>query len=628
MTNRLTHAAWLLACGIGLMLTSCTKETAYDDLTKTDGIDLNINIAKNGLTLPLGSTDKVYLTELINPDDSENIFIGEDGKYHVRKFGEMDSSSIDIKAVHTDMITQVEDRKFTMTIENEWTPSQQMFFNSMKEGDLLSSLGDLSNMKIATDNIYLGSQTERTHFEIKSNDADKSIIELKAANFSNPLEATYSITLSNLPNPDSIYDILIKDIKIVLPPYIIAKSSKTGKIYENATLDDFGEGADNRVVVRKNAGTTTAEWTSPVIQILGADFSANILVNNNGNVYQYDTLLLQASAEIEHITLFGSDLKIGAKDANGNNTVVYKDKVTVGTVFTVSAGEMTSVLGRFYPNIDPFEKNIDIDMLNEDLDFLRDNNVVMDIKNPRVTIHGMNDCDIRITADASIDSHNGNPIVFKDILLTPEAGTDSMTIILTANESDPSNGVYSSPALSTILQPVPDSIFMHMDVFVDSTVTSTLLLGHSYHISCDYNVDVPFDFNSISISYDEEIEDVFSDDITDYISEVKDAVISMEVCNTVPLDFNLKVIARNQNGEEDESLIKYNAPKIKAGSLSDPQSTNIEMAIDISNIGEIKDIILRAEGSGSDCELNANQYLQMKDIKLTIKDINLDLNDK
>ena len=118
------HGAYVLLGAALVLASACSKNGAYDDLTKSDGIDLTIGLSDEGFTLPLGSTDKIFLTEMIDSLDSESIHIDEDGQYYVGISGDMGSTDFTIRDIKLDMDPEIEAREFSLFLDYNWGPLQ------------------------------------------------------------------------------------------------------------------------------------------------------------------------------------------------------------------------------------------------------------------------------------------------------------------------------------------------------------------------------------------------------------------------------------------------------------------------------------------------------------------------
>ena len=88
--NKQTAAAALLC----FAATSCVEDTL--DLSKD--IDATIAIGNN-ISLPLGGTEKIMLTEMIKTEDSDVLTTDDNGNYVITKGGDIDETSVNIEEV-------------------------------------------------------------------------------------------------------------------------------------------------------------------------------------------------------------------------------------------------------------------------------------------------------------------------------------------------------------------------------------------------------------------------------------------------------------------------------------------------------------------------------------------------
>lgn len=88
--NKQTAAAALLC----FAATSCVEDTL--DLSKD--IDATIAIGNN-ISIPLGGTEKIMLTEMIKTEDSDVLTTDENGNYVITKGGDIDETSVNIEEV-------------------------------------------------------------------------------------------------------------------------------------------------------------------------------------------------------------------------------------------------------------------------------------------------------------------------------------------------------------------------------------------------------------------------------------------------------------------------------------------------------------------------------------------------
>ena len=90
LINANAAAALLLS-----FVTACSVEDTHD-LSKD--IDMTVAVG-NGISLPLGSTEQIMLTEMIDPESSDVLETDATGNYVIKKGDDIDETSVEIKEV-------------------------------------------------------------------------------------------------------------------------------------------------------------------------------------------------------------------------------------------------------------------------------------------------------------------------------------------------------------------------------------------------------------------------------------------------------------------------------------------------------------------------------------------------
>ncbi len=624
---------WALVCAAlaTLAVSACTTEEAYDDLTKKNGIDMTVNIADGGLTLPLGSTDKIMLTELIDPDDSEEIELDEAGNYYLKTDGNLDATSVDIKGVSFEVDPMASDRHFMLFVDKAWTAADSAIIDMLPQISPLvgvdmtgatATTGDIfSGVKESTSSI-IGEKIEDftvNNIDIKAENIDEALLAIHGCSLKETVDGKVKLEISDLPYADQTYKIVLSDLTITLPDYVVALDLETGAELPNSTVKV------KDIVMTKAAGSTSVSGETTLFRVKRIDCADEPFINNGGTISRNDTLKISARADFEGIQITNTDVFVAKY--NDYQEFVLAKTMKLKTTFSVNTIRVDKLYGRFYPEVDDITSTVDINM-GEDLDFLKDDNILLDVKNPQLAVNLTNDCKITAYADITLDTHNGRPITYRNVLLTPSDG-NKMRITLTATDEDRANNMYANEALSTLIQPVPDKMDVTVKIHTDSTLVCEFPVGTSLSIAGDYDVKVPFDFNEIYFVYDEEIEDIFTSDdpdddqVSDFLKCIENAQLAFTITNAVDMDIDVTLSAKGKDGKESSSLVEFTPVRVAASETSD-----LIIALSIPNISAVKDLIVRLEGHGKDCNLNGNQYIKLDNIKLTVQDLDIDLNDK
>jgi hypothetical protein len=117
------------------------------------------------------------------------------------------------------------------------------------------------------------------------------------------------------------------------------------------------------------------------------------------------------------------------------------------------------------------------------------------------------------------------------------------------------------------------------------------------------------------------------DKISETINEIKGAGITFKAISSIGLDLKLDVVATNLAGLEDPSLITVTPVTIQHGSVANPTTSDVSLIMDINDISKVRDLIFRLKGSANNSSLSSKQYIILKDVKVVLKNLELDLND-
>ncbi|MBQ0057558.1 MAG: hypothetical protein KBT20_07875 [Bacteroidales bacterium] len=685
-----TKSALILMLTAGAILSACEKDASYDALTESDGIDLTVDIANGGLTIPFGSSDKIMLTELIDPEDSDIIETDENGNYKISKDGDIDPTSFNVDPVNVTSEPTVPTQKFEFSVpeENYDRTTFPELYDEIKRPDSKGLTLDVviynaihrAIDKAVSDSIESTTQRIRTEmagypedvinaaietaigiidkdhitdsitnsvnipteftsscddlsfednsdFSLKAENVDEGVKKLLQIDFDNATNGiSVNLDVAGLPVSSTAYSISILDFSMSMPGYVELSNAEGGKDIVDPAKTNTVKLSNENLPVAIGGSTTSLDLGFCLKSLVFSE--ADPLVNVNGTLERPgETIHIEGIAKTTPMTISTSSIMV--KNAGDGNYLALKDSVIIEPLISKINTTVSNVIGYFDPAIDDINTNIDID-LGEDLDFLKEDDAKLDLKDPNFNIHIKNACTIPLYASITLNGSNGKTVTFDNVLLSPDEGKTEVDLTLCATINDPANHVYANKELSTMLQPVPETIDAKIVVKTDSQNPYAFNLGEEIEVSGSYAVDAPLEFNNIHIKYDELAEDVFGedDDISDYLTEIKDAVLSFTCESTVELDLNLIISANDKNGKEDPSLVTFTPATIKAGKTNAAVKSDVKSTISIKDISAVKDLIIRIEGNGSDCILKSSQYIKLSDAKLKLNKLQIDLNEK
>lgn len=607
--SRIKTLTLTLSAALGaILLSGCSKDDAYDGLTDSDGLDLTMQVVK-GLTLPFGSSSKIYLTELMDTAAVSNLKADADGQFYLEMNGTLTESTFFVEKTPVSFFPDIKKLGLSFMIDQSSLPQEvKQLIPNLKEGDDLSRFQSLT-LTIFRKEISLAGNAS---FDIHREDIDPALLSVSAVWPQEPVVVDVSINLSHLPAQRK--NLQAKNFRVVLPKYVVMQQeSAPGEfLLSDVTMNDVT--------------AEEIEWSETFVAT-ALDFSRDdqgALIVDNGTVDRPGEMDVIGDVYISEYNCKGSDLYIQL-DEDGNKIVAMKQPVEVEFLPVIEVPDLmlNKVIGKFSPNITDTETCVNID-LGEKMSFLKDSTASIELKDPRIVLDIMGNCTIGFLADFSLIASNDRVVAFENVLLCN--GEEPQHVVLDANT------VATGYDLHNFFSPVPDSLIVRTTPFVDSSKDYTLQLGDSIKVGSDYQVIVPYDFNWISIVYEQRIVNLWGndpEDITDRVPSIKDAQFALTAINAIPLDLHLAILATNRyTGLVEPNLVECNIKQvIKAGSIDNPVNTAISATLNIPNTDLIGDLIFQFTGSGTDCDLNAKQYIQIDDAKICLSQgLNVDFN--
>ncbi len=607
--SRIKTLTLTLSAALGaILLSGCSKDDAYDGLTDSDGLDLTMQVVK-GLTLPFGSSSKIYLTELMDTAAVSTLKADADGQFYLEMKGTLTESTFFVEKTPVSFFPDIKKLGLSFMIDQSSLPQEvKQLIPNLKEGDDLSRFQSLT-LTIFRKEISLAGNAS---FDIHREDIDPALLSVSAVWPQEPVVVDVSINLSHLPAQRK--NLQAKNFRVVLPKYVVMQQeSAPGEfLLSDVTMNDVT--------------AEEIEWSETFVAT-ALDFSRDdqgALIVDNGTVDRPGEMDVIGDVYISEYNCKGSDLYIQL-DEDGNKIVAMKQPVEVEFLPVIEVPDLmlNKVIGKFRPNITDTETCVNID-LGEKMSFLKDSTASIELKDPRIVLDIMGNCTIGFLADFSLIASNDRVVAFENVLLCN--GEEPQHVVLDANT------VATGYDLHNFFSPVPDSLIVRTTPFVDSSKDYTLQLGDSIKVGSEYQVIVPYDFNWISIVYEQRIVNLWGndpEDITDRVPSIKDAQFALTAINAIPLDLHLAILATNRyTGLVEPNLVECDIKQvIKAGSIDNPVNTAISATLNIPNTDLIGDLIFQFTGTGTDCDLNAKQYIQIDDAKICLSQgLNVDFN--
>lgn len=581
-------------------MTSCIDDTY--DMSKE--IDMTMGLGSKGLQLKVGNTEKIWLSDVLEVDSEEMLETTSAGTFYLVKHDNADFS-FDVPSFNASVNVA------------KLTPNLPLLtFDDLK--DVLAGSGvNVSQLVVPN-----GWTTKQVPLEVASTDL---------------------FNLSNLPKE-------IKSLKRIIP----AKESSTVtvalEIVPNTTSQKFV------IDSYKNLQVTLPDF----FKLKGYD--KNVMNLGSATNVNSEKLLI-AEFEVEALELpgeYGTDLSNGKSlEIVGNYAVSGDFSIKAAEQFTVKSGDATTIRvivqvgdqqgsekvnvsfaeveGIFAPEINP---NISpINIAKDVPDFLTDPEVCIMAANPTFRLDvDMTQVPVDLTMWGNLYGIKGGKTIAdvripgSDVVNFGGKKQSTLYFCQEAQPFDP-NGVaqganiYRVENLGDVVKTIPDQIQVDFDdnkINVSDKLT-TIGLGKTYNAALDYSVYVPFKFNSgLKIVYEESINDM-SGDLEDLAAE--GAEITALVDNKVPLALQLTAVPLDKRGNEIAGVTVSTLEVPANAETSVKLVVKFENPTDLQKLDKLS-LKVNAETVADGVTLTSDQYIQLKDIRLTLLgQIIADLND-
>ncbi len=614
MKNLLTTAGKLVAVAFSVVIASCNVSDDYD-LSKD--VDMTVAVG-DGLSLPLGSTEEIKLTEMIDHETSDILSVDDDGTYIISKSGEFDGAQISVNKVeHLDIQTQVPPQVYHMNLK-EMYASYEEAKNAIENDPLIPDfmkeefLAELDNQKVP---FYLNEAIDKSsvRFDFEKSGLPNELKKIYRVNFDNPVKMHLEVVIS-CSNDEKFNEFLNT---IVLTTAGVDEEHFYVEVPQYVVLAD-GQNAnghrlylDGSVQKREDDGNFRMAWD---FYMKALDFSykgGQEIVD--GSFSLSDELNFSGRVESNHVWITAGTI------AGGLYTF---EDVMFTPIIDVDEFGIKNVVASVDVDIDDISKSVELD-LGDDLDFLYDDGTLLDFANPELRLNVNNDSPLAVSSRVVIRGldEGGQVIdgstVTKDITIQPN--TRNLVVI---NNTD---------NLNNLLKKLPHSVVVDIMSTNNSDDVVSVELGSSMGVSGNYEIVIPLEFNEIELSYTETIDNVFEGDteFLDNMNDIEGLSLSADVSNTIPAAFTPEITAYDADGNllenvyarlEGDGVISA-GNGIVDGRLTDPVRSSIKIFFAAKN-DELKElytvkIALNGRGSGA---LNCNEYILFENIVIKLEE--------
>lgn len=509
--NKSKMLVCLLSCGMLTLGTGCTDNDF--DLSK---IDTTIGIGGNELTLPTNSTENIMLDDVLELNNSDLVYIAENGDYMFKKEGDDCAPAHPLVDKVDVSQTNIKNLKIEVTVPSSVLLSARKSPNRLKKIDEVKSGGKVAEFE------YVG----KTPKEIK---------EITSAGVSADVVININLT-------DELKQFIptFKTLTMQIPSYMhlnVTSCSEKNYSYDKNT----GK------ITLTNVKTASPIYIKGMIDVLdfktkGTNTSKLTFKPGVGNADG----TVDMKGEIETSIVFD---EVNATAGTIPTNMYLSAKMTMGKI------TINSAKGKFDPEIDLGDLgNIEI---NDVPDFLTGDDVHVNLYNPVLELEINSDIAIAGTLKGNIVAKDKNNKTIAQVAIpTMNIKPNATTRICICKYPDDVNKskydeVKKVDNLSDILATIPKTIQFEADANADATKEAEIKLGHQYTITPKYNVSAPLAFDAgAQITYRDTL-DGWNDDIKDCeLAEGSYIELMSDIENKLPAYLKLSSNAIDVDGNE------------------------------------------------------------------------------
>ena len=603
-----------LCAGSAFLTTACV-DNSYD---LSEDLDLTMGLGSNGLSVPMGNVEKIYLNDILSVDESVKLdaanqyYLVEDGTTNFDFTIDNVTTKVDNPTLRTD-------------------PGKPALpFNTVCE--ILHAAG-VSSIPVPADKIFSGEAEGTESMDFSVSDISSDIKAIHSVSFT-PLKVSLNLEWFKS-NAALKFDLKeLKDVEITLPSILHVVE---GSVSEGWTLTE-----GNKLVAHSVAfnGANMKEIVSFMIDQAQLKDRSEI---KNGELTIYPENL--------HITMKGGAdfVSTGSFTMTSNDYMDVRLHIKVGTP---GANNKTNVYvtrakGVFDPLINPDVESIDI--ASELPDFLKDPEVRVNVSNPTLKFNVYPKNNVQIPADvdfyATLHSIKDgqdqvSPVEFPKYTRLYKNTSNVIYFHQDAAPYDPTGLETDAPGkkvqtkkvdnISSLINVLPDRIEVDLgangnDKHIRVVGENEVALGQKYSQAVDYTIYVPFEFkNGVTIVYTDET-DGMNEDLKDYAAD--GIQISAEAENTIPLDLKATISAYDMYDNLIPG-IQFEEVDVKAGGGTDATAVTTALTIKatltdpnlLKKLDKLEFKINAASEATSNAthKLVSTQYVQLKNVKLKL----------
>lgn len=552
-------------------------------------VDMTVTVGGD-LTIPGSSTEEITLKKIFDLEEDSNVQPDAEGNYVLSQQGETSVSDVNIGKV-----TVAGD-------EIEVNGSES--YLSFDEDKVLPDM-------TVTDEV-----DERNSFKIDS-DVTRDVVALKTAQVNMPI----SFRMYYEGNAGTLY--LKKGFALTFPAYMTL-------VTDDPKVEVSDNGDVKALVFKEDTEIRKNTELAVVARVTAIDFEKmdeGMGLVERGHLFMAGDIRAIGTSYVK-TSEFGS--------ANQIN-------LTLTTDVDIDEMDIFRAVAKVDPQISVSVSPVKIQNLP---DFLNDDEVSINLNDPRIFINVTNPTPVDINLTAQLTPvKDGIMLTDKIVQIGSETEAASQVIIpgnvtdyricihqITDEAGIEADRIVSVPGLNRLIEKIPDEIRMEP---VETTAVQEfkeIELGGDYRIETDYQLETPLQFNEgTEVIYSEKM-DGWGSDMEDY--DFKEVVVSMKATNAIPLDLQMTADAIDVEGNILSEVSATIEGNITAGTPN--QKTNSELKIILKSssteaLHRLDGLTYRVSAKTTKevagTVLNENQTLKLDDIRIQIKGgITMDMN--
>lgn len=570
MKKRLTNKTF--SCAF-VLLSSCMLSCVDSEYDLSKDLDMTVTVGGENLTIPASNTKNITLEKIFDLNEESTVKADADGNYALSQTGKGSNTRVSIEEITI--------KSSEIALQSARTELNYMMSPS---GTLEATVNDKTSFSIDKRNIT----TDVT--ELYSSDV------IMPASLRMNIEGSNSLTLK-------------KGFQIEFPDYMTITTT------------------DQRVKITGSVLT--------FIQDINVSQNSALYIPIQVTRIDFESMGTGKGLVAPGHLVIADDINIsGTSTTTGGSAI----QMIMDTEIKIDEIQLTQVTAKVNPEI-----NVSIDpiTINNLPDFLKDEQVRIDMTDPKIYLTVSNTSPVEVNFSGVLKSYKGGKLLASvpvgqspNLITIPGNQPDEYIICLHRlnNHVEGADASVTVENLNDLIETIPDEIRMDNIEAKASDKRCTIVLGSTYNVKTDYEINAPLQFNEGTNIVYSDVIDNWNKDVKGL--SVKEVVITMDAQNSIPLTMNMEVKAINKNGTVLNSISTEVSSQIAAGTMENAKVTPLKITLKSTDANAFKELdglkyevsaTSSAETSGK--VLNKNQYLRLENMTIKIKGgVTVDMN--